>query len=180
VTIDVVEFLYSCIEEIGRERIQADITSDIAASKKYCDHIIAECKNKLGKYADDETLGTLCEAALHFMLTVSLLPSERKVKFRSADLDIVIPSLRSLNRHPEKTLVVQVIKKSNDIFKIKHAESVQPFVDNIWIISANPLNIDHKNYYLDSIDYSFSSIITDVDTFLVDNGITGLKLLHGK
>ena len=176
----VVEVLYSCINEIGKERIQADITSDIAASTKYCEHIIAKCKNKLGNFADDETLGILCEAALHFMLTVSLLPSERKVNFRSADLDIVIPSLRSLNKHPDKTLVVQVIKKSNDNAKIKQAESVQPHHENIWIISARALNTDHKNYSLDSTVYSYSNIISDVDTFLIDKGIRGLKMLHGK
>lgn len=177
---DLVDILYSCIDEIGREKIRIDITSDIAASKKYCKEIIAKCASKLGSDADDETLGTLCEATLHFMLTVSLLPSERKVNVRGADLDVVIPSQKMLDRQPEKALVIQVIKKSGDTAKVKHAESVQPHRNNIWTVSAKPVKAGHKNYHLGPGNFSYPEIILDINTFLVDRGVKGLKLLHGQ
>jgi hypothetical protein len=177
---EIVDMLYSCIDEIGREKIRVDITSDIAASKKYCKEIIAKCASKLGPEADDETLGTLCEATLHFMLTVSLLPSERKVKVRAADLDVVIPSQKMLDRQPEKALVIQVIKKSGDIAKVKQTESVQPHRNNIWTVSAKPVKAGHKNYHLGSGNFLYSEIISDINTFLVDRGVKGLKLLHGQ
>jgi hypothetical protein len=177
---DIVDILYSCIDEIGREKIRIDITSDIAASKKYCKEIIAKCASKLGPEADDETLGTLCEATLHFMLTVSLLPSERKVNVRGADLDVVIPSQKMLDRQPEKALVIQVIKKSGDIAKVKQAESVQPHRNNIWTVSAKPVKAGHKNYHLGSGNFLYPEIISDINTFLVDRGVKGLKLLHGQ
>ncbi len=177
---DLVDILYSCIDEIGREKIRIDITSDIAASKKYCKDIIAKCRAKLGSRVDDETLGTLCEATLHFMLTASLLPSARKVSMKGVDLDLVIPSLKMLERQPEKALVIQVIKKSDNIDKGKQAESVQPNRDNIWIVSANPLQLGHKNYHLGSGKFSYYEIIPDISAFLVDKGVKGLKLLHGQ
>jgi hypothetical protein len=176
---DIVDILYSCIDEIGRERIRTEITSDIAASKKFCKEIIGRCRSKLGPGLDDETLATICEATLHFMLTVSLLPSERKVNVRGMDLDIVIPSQRMLGRQPEKTLVVQVIKKSNDIAKVRQAESVQPKHANIWTVSAKPVQTGHKNYHLDSEKFSYIDLISDINLFLLDSGVRGLKLLHG-
>ena len=177
---ELLDTLYSCIGEIGREKIQKDLTSDITASTKYCNDIITKCKSRLGNDVNDELLGTLCEATLHFMLTVTLLPSERKVNVNGTDLDIVIPSVRFLKKQPEKTLIIQLVKKSNDIAKIKEIELIQPHRNNIWVISAKPVNIDHKNYHLDPIDSSYAKIILDINAFLVDRGVKGLKLLHGQ
>lgn len=129
---------------------------------------------------DGELLGNLCEALLHFMLTVSLLPSDRKIRWKSSELDLVIPSLKMLNKRPEKTLVIQIIKSDSELTKIKHAESVQPHDANIWIVSARRLNEDHKNYYISSKDFPYSRLISDINAFLVSKGDRGLKLLHGQ
>ena len=75
----------------------------------------------MGDQLDDESFGTLCEALLHFMLTASLLPSERKVNWKGAELDLVVPSLKMLSKSPEKSLVIQIIKGNGDLTKIKHA-----------------------------------------------------------
>jgi hypothetical protein len=177
---DLVDILYSCIDEIGREKIRIDITSDIAASKKYCEDIITKCTSKLSLRSDDETLGTLCEATLHFMLTVSLLPSERKVNMKGVDLDVVIPSKKMLDRQPKKALVIQIIKKNGDTAKVKQTESVQPHHSNIWTVSAKPMQTGHKNYHLGSGNFSYPEVILDINAFLVDKGVKGLKLLHGQ
>lgn len=178
--VDILEILYSCIDEIGREKIKIEITSDIATSERYCQDIIARSKIKLGEEADEENLGTLCEALLHFLLTVSLLPSERKVSVMGANLDIVIPSVKILSSQPDKTLIIQIVKKSDECLnKIKQAETVQPFIRNIWIVSAHPLDIDHKNYQLSSGAVRYEKIISDIDRFLADKGVRGLKLLYG-
>jgi hypothetical protein len=180
VSVDVVETLYSCIEEVGRDRIRIDITSDIAKSESYCHDIIQRSRMKLGKYADQESLGTLCEAMLHFLLTVSLLPSERKVNTEGADLDLVIPSLKSLSRQPDKTLVIQIVKNNEDYKnKTRQAKKVQPYNSNIWVVSANPLNINYRNYHLGSGAIPYPRIISDIDAFLADKGVRGLKLLQG-
>lgn len=170
------EVLYSVIDSIGRGKIRAEVSADIdAASKRYCEEITEKCINALGKQADDETLGTLCEALLHFMLTASLLPSERKVKLDGIELDLVIPSIKSLSRDPSKALVIQVVKGSATS-RIKEAEKVQPNAENLWLISARPLDASHRNYALRG---RYPSIISDIRAFLQEKGISSLKMLHG-
>lgn len=172
---DIKEVLYSVISEVGKDRIRADLFADIdAASKKYCETIIDRCTKLLGVQTDDETLGTLCEALLHFMLTASLLPSERKVIIHDTELDIVVPSVKNLTRDSSKALVIQVVK-NNDISRVVKAEKVQPNQENLWIISARPLEIGHRNY---SLRGNYPSIIKDIHLFLQEKRISSLRMLH--
>src|SRR5581483_3179184 len=93
---EIKNFLYSTIEDIGKERIKVDTTSDINLSEKYIDTIMSRCipsiNNSNSKIASrNETLAGLSEALLHFMLTVCTLPSERKIQVNDDLLiDIVI------------------------------------------------------------------------------------------
>ncbi|HEU4605311.1 MAG TPA: hypothetical protein VFS46_03650 [Nitrososphaera sp.] len=172
---DIKDVLYSVIDKIGREKIRIDVAADVKRSEKYCWDIIATCASRLGPQAGDETLATLCEALLHFMLAASLLPSERKVSMQGADLDIVIPSTRALGKSPKRSLVIQVIR-GDLAAKAKQAESVQPHRENIWLVSARPLQKDYKNYHLSS-ESSYPRIISDIGAFLSEKGDRGLKLL---
>ena len=176
---DIKDILYSAIGEIGKEKIRMEVIAKIERSEGSCNEILEKCKSKLGYNVDDETFATLCEALLHFMLTVSMLPSERKMNWKGADLDIVVPSLKILSKNPGKALIIQIIKRNAELTKIEQAESVQPCYGNIWIVSARPLKIVRKNYYLSSAHFPYSMIISDINAFLVANGNRGLKLLHG-
>lgn len=175
---DIKDILYSTIDKIGKEKIRMKVISEIEMSERCCNEILEECKNRLGDELDDESFGNLCEALLHFMMTASLLPSERKVSWKGSGLDLVIPSLKMLSKSPEKALVIQIIKRDSELTKIKHAESVQPHDANIWIVSARRLEVDHKNYYIGSRESPYSRIIFDIHAFLVSKGDRGLKLLH--
>jgi hypothetical protein len=177
---DIKHILYSTIDKIGKEKIRMQVISDIEMSERCCNEILDECKNTMGDELDDESFGNLCEALLHFMLTASLLPSERKISWKGSGLDIVIPSLKMLSKSPERALVIQIIKRNDELTKIKHAESVQPHHGNIWIVSARRLQVDHKNYYIGSREFPYSRIILDINAFLVGKGDHGLKLLHGQ
>jgi hypothetical protein len=180
VSTDIKYILYSTIDKIGKEKIRMRVISDIEMSERCCNEILDECKNRVGDELDDELFGNLCEALLHFMLTASLLPSDRKVSWKGSELDLVIPSLKMLSKSPEKTLVIQIIKRDAEITKIKHAESVQPHSVNIWIVSAKRLEVNHKNYYIDSREFPYSRMIVDINAFLVGKGDRRLKLLHGQ
>jgi hypothetical protein len=171
------DVLYSTIEKIGREKIRMEIAADIKTSEKYCMVIITQCSDKLDK--DEETTATLSEALLHFMLTASLLPSERKISFRGAELDVVIPSVRVLDKSPDQSLVIQVVKGDIQI-KIKHAGMVQPNHENTWLISAAPLQTNYKNYHMGAKGLHYSNIISDISKFLSEKGDRGLKLLPGQ
>ena len=58
--------LYSIIGEIGKEKIQSDITLNIELSRHYIQMILDRYNNRVYN-ADDESIGSLCEALLHFM-----------------------------------------------------------------------------------------------------------------
>jgi hypothetical protein len=168
------QILYSVIEEIGRKNIQLNISSDIKLSQKYTDIIVDRCLAKLTYepdiYIHDLDLIILGEALLHFMLTISTLPSERKVEINNQVLDIVIPSLPSLMKDPDKSLIIQIIKdKKTDLTKVEKLEYLQPNSQNIWCISTRPLSITkHIEYSIfpNHRSHSYSKIITDIDKFL--------------
>lgn len=176
---DIKGILYSVIEEIGKEKIRMQIITEIERSEACCNEILEKCKTKLGCDLDEQTLGILCEALLHFLLTASVLPSERRVNWKGADLDIVVPSLKMLSRTADKALVIQIIRRDTELTKKQQAECVQPFYENIWIVSARQLKINRKNYYIGSANFHYCRIISDINTFLVRKGDRGLKLLHG-
>lgn len=156
-----------------------DVAASIDACEKYCKEIISRCTKSLGPEADEETLVTLCEALLHFMLTAALLPSERKVSVQGAELDLVIPSIRTLGKSSGKSLVIQMVR--GDLFtKVKHAEYVQPHRENIWLVSAKPLQTAYRNYHLAYGEFRYVKIVSDISAFLLEKGDRGLKLLHGQ
>ena len=171
------QILYSVIEEAGKEIIQVDVSSNIESSQKYIDIIISRCATKLTYESDvrnhdsDIVFAILGEALLHFMLTTSTLPSERKIEIKDGlTLDVVIPSLRSLSRDPSKSIIIQVIKdRKTDLNKVEKLEFLQPNTQNIWLISTKPLSIaKYTNYSMfpNYESYKYSNIITDVDKFL--------------
>ena len=78
---EIKQILYSVIEdEIDKEKIQTEMTSDIKLSRKYIELIMNKCiaidsqSNDYYFYAT--TVTTLSEAILHFMLTICTLPSD--------------------------------------------------------------------------------------------------------
>ena len=170
---EVNSLLYSVIEEIGKEKIQIDLTSNIGLSKMYIDIVMQKSISKLRSIHDEETLGILCESLLHFFLTICTLPSERKIKINNFTmLDLVIPNLRNLKKYPHRSLIIQVIKNKNELNRIKQVDVLQPYKNNIWIISVNPLRQKYRNYTLYQGEklYNFSDILLDIYLFLKDAG----------
>lgn len=177
---DIKDILYSVIDKIGKEKIQIEVNSEIEISEKRCDEILEECKKLMGSGMSEESLVDLCEALLHFLLTASLLPSERKVNLRGIELDLVVPSLKMLKKDPDKALVIQIIRESEELAELEGTKSMQPYDENIWLVSARKLDTHHKNYYVSSSLFPYSRIIIDINAFLVRKGNRGLKLLHGQ
>src|SRR5919198_637286 len=173
--------LYSIIEEVGKEKIQTEITSNIKSSRKYVDFIMKTCITKLASESNEEddyfygtVVTTLSEALLHFMLTICTLPSERKILIKD-DLvvDVIIPNLQSLKTKSDKSVIIQIIKEKPELNKISRLEFLQPNHKNIWLISAKPVSTTkYTAYYLlpsaklNNNNNKFSNIIIDIDNFL--------------
>jgi hypothetical protein len=115
--------LYCAISEIGKQKIQKDITSSIQSSQKYINLLMNKCIGRLipaeVSSDHDKVIGILSEAVLHFMLTISTLPSERKTRLNGElVIDVVIPNLRILKINPSKSIIVQFIKEAQDFNKV--------------------------------------------------------------
>lgn len=175
--------LYSMIDEIGKEKIQSDITSDIRLSRYYIKLIFDKCEKHV-----EESLGTFCEALLHFMLTACTLPSARKIEFNNVALDIVIPNLYTLKNSSDKALVIQIAKDVKDDMQaeIKNVARMQPNDQNLWLISKYPLSITRINYVvypeaktIPSLERrNYSDIIVDIHNFLKKTGDKSLRLFQ--
>jgi hypothetical protein len=178
--------LYSIINEIGKEKIQTAITLNVAASKQYIQMIIDRCNVVVN--LNDENVGSLCEALLHFMLTTRTLPSVRKVTIEKMDLDVVIPNLHTLKNFPEKAIVIQIVKDSQGITKDQQKDiaTIQPNVHNIWVITKEPASGDYVNYTAESGNEkntsfqrrNFHDIIIDIDAFLEKTNDRSFRFFH--
>jgi hypothetical protein len=183
--VDISALLYSAIAEIGKEKIQSEIALDIKRSKYYIELIINNCKKRIDN-ADEDEVGSLCEALLHFMLTISILPSMRKVAFNGTILDIVIPNLRVLKNSAENSVVIVFSKGSENMMleKISYIRRFQPNEKNLWIVSEKSLSLPCINYVLDQKDILseekklYSDLIIDIDKFLHEKGDKSLKIFQ--
>lgn len=184
---EIVDTIYSVINAIGREKIQRDITSDIGLSRHYIKMIMTQCEKITGP-TEAETVGALSEALLHFMLTVSTLPSSRKVPINSIDLNIVIPNVYTLQNSPDKAIIILLSKDNNNIMQeqLSNLASIQPNYRNLWIISSKPLLVECINYIINpeknampsSEKRNFHDIIMDIDKFLEETGDRSLRLFQ--
>jgi hypothetical protein len=179
---EIKQILYSIIEEIGKEKIQSEITSSFESSQKYIDVIMSKSITKIDSESNDDyyddAIATLCEALLHFMLTICTLPSQRKIQVKNdLVLDVIIPSLQSLKTKPDRSIIIQILKDKADLNKISQLEFLQPTNENIWLISAKPLSTTkYKTYSVFSHEYS--NIIIDICNFLKETGDKSFRLIH--
>lgn len=179
--------LYSIINEIGKEKIQTDITLNVGVSKQYIQMIFDRC-NGVVNLTNDENVGSLCEAILHFMLTTRTLPSVRKVRIENTKLDVVIPNLHALRYFPEKAIIIQIVKDSHGITEDqqKDISTIQPNVNNIWVVTKEPASGDYVNYTAESGNEkstsfqrrNFHDIIVDIDAFLEKTNDRSFRFFH--
>ena len=153
VKVDLGQSLYSVIEELGKQNIQKDlVSSELQASRKYIQIIMDTCLLRLRNTSKieiaDNMILDFCEALLHFMLTASTLPSARKIEVnRKIKIDLVIPNVQCLMKTPQKAVVIAIIREPENIKNISQLKSIQPEIDNIWLISARPLQIPNLRNY---------------------------------
>jgi hypothetical protein len=176
--------LYCAISEIGKQKIQKDITSSIQSSQKYINLLMNKCIGRLipaeVSSDHDEVIGILSEAVLHFMLTISTLPSERKTRLNGElVIDVVIPNLRILKINPSKSIIVQFIKEGQDLNKVSKLQLMLPNNENIWLVFNKQLTVTKYKTYSIFPD-SFSNIIVDIHNFLKQSGDKSLRFVDTK
>jgi hypothetical protein len=149
--------LYSVLNDFGKENIQIEFQNNINSSipkiKEILTKTIATIYEKKENIDSDynnfeKSLSILCEAFLHFLLTITSLPSQRKIMLNELDIDLIIPDIKTLYKDPKKTLIIKFDKDSSTIEYIKKLDNIQKIKENIWIVSATPLEINYRNYVI--------------------------------
>src|SRR5688572_28938036 len=108
---DIKDNLYSVLNQFGKENLQIEFQNDIASSiskiKEILDKTIETIYEKTPneKNIDNcnkfqKPLSSLCEAFLHFLLTSSSLPSQRRIKLKDLEIDLVIPDIKTFFQDP--------------------------------------------------------------------------------
>ena len=172
------EILYSTISDYGEQRILSDIVQ--GESPEVIKTIFENCISNIGKNetVKPDTSGSVAEGLLHYMLTVSMIPSQRKTLFQSVQIDIAVPDTRTLGVSPQDVIVI-LFPKTDNVDNIKsHIEKikkVQPNENNIWVVLENNLQLDAKVYTLkDSI--TFANIVNDLISFSSNKKQSKLKI----
>ena len=172
------EIIYSAISDYGEQRILSDIVQGESPNviKVIFEHCISNIeKNDVVK---PDTFGAVAEGLLHYLLTVSMIKSQRKTLFQSVEIDIAVPDTRTLTVSPQDVIVVSFPKTDNiDNIKsqIEKIKKVQPNSNNIWIVLENNVPIEAKVYTLkDSM--TFINIINDLISFSSNKKQSKLKI----
>ena len=172
------EILYNSIADYGEQRILSDVVQ--GESPDVIREILYRCISHTGEeeIIKSETYGTFAEGLLHYLLTISLIPSQRKTMFQSVDIDIAVPDTRTLGTSPHDVIII-LFPKTNDVevikSKIKKIKEVQPNSNNIWVVLENEISLDARVYTLkDSL--TFSNIINDLISFSSNKKQSKLKI----
>ncbi|HEU5488776.1 MAG TPA: hypothetical protein VFV16_08135 [Candidatus Nitrosotalea sp.] len=171
------EILYNVISEYGEQRILSDIVQ--GESAEVIKSIFEQCLSKIEKdELKPDTLVTISEGLMHFLLTATMIPSKRKTVFQSVDIDIAIPDTVTLGTSP-KDVVVILFPKTEDVNEIRsqieNMKKIQPNLGNIWVVLQNEMQLDVKTYTLrDSM--TFSNIINDLIGFTSNKKQSKLKI----
>ncbi|MFY3740002.1 MAG: hypothetical protein HMLIMOIP_000427 [Candidatus Nitrosomirales archaeon] len=192
--IDAKEILYSTLTKMNKNKLESTIVSNPSQISSIIKEIFDGCVQLLGSQGDyDKTKvhGDLAEALMHYLLTVTMIPSERKVKCDSdIEIDLVIPTLKQLKTDPKRALVISFLKSVDRNYMSVHMERLlraQPNKNNIWLVFGHYLAITEAfegfNIFVhdDSAKKPFkplSGIIDEIKLFLETNKIKSFKIFR--
>ncbi len=175
------DILYQEITNISEDNIQLEISKN--NSSKIISQIISKCSPKIQKISTsiDEDLGNFAEGLMHYLLTVSLIPSQRKISKNNVEIDIVIPDVLTLNSSPKDSLIILFTKSKNENLikkRILELETIQPIKENIWIVLNHNLQFRNQTYLIQNEDNSLNKILDDINKFYSSRKQNKLKIMR--
>lgn len=179
-TLEIKDILYQAISDYQEKRILSDIAQ--GESTDTISTIFSHCVSNLDKVEGDRetVLGSIAEGLTHYLLTLAMIPSQRRISLESVDIDIVIPDARTLSTNPDEAVVIY-FPKTDELQTIKEnmtkLAKIQPKSDNIWIVANKQVSTDAKTYTLDK-EFSFAKIINDLISFSSGKKQSKLKIFR--
>ena len=130
--------LYGEIRRVGEQRVRSSVLC--GGGGKIVDDIFFKAAESLpaetlAKSGRAETV--LVTGLLHYLLTVCMIPSQRKVPYNSGEIDVVLPDMRVLEADPKGALVIMIATMEGR--RIYDVSTLQPNAENVWIVSTCPV-----------------------------------------
>ena len=187
---DIKEILYNEIDNMGKNYIRILLSNDVYNSKTIIDSLLNKCSvllNKDNLFEDEFAL--FAEALLHFVLTMSMIPAERKINVDGIDIDILVPNSKNLEDNNDKAIIIHFhkYKKENMEETINNLSKIQKKLNNIWIVTSNNINLNVNTFIISPLlhadkdnkgfTYPFSEILIKIDEFLKNINHSGLKII---
>ena len=176
------DVLYQELTKLTEKKILSEISKK--NSPEIINQIILKCFQKILQMSGkrDENFGILAESLMHYLLTVSLIPSQRKVSMDNLDLDIVIPDLKVLKEKPTDSLIIS-FPKSENIEKVNQKiteikKMISP--ENIWLVLHTDLPVNARRYLIGTENDSFNNILEDITKFLSKRKQSKFKIFRNK
>lgn len=187
---DIKEILYNEIDNVGKNHIRILLSNNVYNSKNIIDSLFSKCSTLLNKdnLCEDEST-IFAEALLHFVLTVSMIPAERKINVDGIDIDILVPNLKSFRNNSDKAIIIHFHKYKNENMEetINNLSKIQKKLNNIWVVSSNNIDLNvntfivspllHADKYKKGSTYPFSDILIKIDEFLKNINYSGLRII---
>ncbi len=175
------EILYGAISQYDEHRIVSDIAQ--GDSSETINALMSHCFTSMEESGDDspEMRSTLAEGMLHYLLTVSLIPSQRKTLLGQIEVDIAVPDTNTLSSSPKDAVVI-IFPKTSEIKTIQEQidkiRTIQPNPENIWVVVEDKIPSDVKVYFLKKDNLTFSNIINDLISFTSNKKQSKFKIFR--
>ncbi len=175
---------------MGKNNIRFLLSNNVYNSKTIIDSLTNKCSvllNKDNLFEDEFAL--FAEALLHFVLTMSIIPAERKINLDGINIDILVPNSKNLKDNNDNAIIIHFhkYKKENIEETINNLSKIQKKLNNIWIVSSYNININvntfivspllHTDDHNNGLTYPFSEILIKIDEFLKNINYSGLKII---
>lgn len=174
------DILYQELAKITEEKIQLDISKN--ESSKIISEIISKCFPKISQISHnmEEDLGIFAESLMHFLLTIAIIPSQRKVSQENVEIDIVIPNLKTLQKNPKDSLIIvfpKTNKKNLIQKKIIELENIHEVKENIWLVMQNDLKFKNKTFVINNDKNSLNRILDEINEFYSSRKQSKFKII---
>ena len=179
--LEIKDILYQAISDYQEKRILSAIAQ--GESSDAISTIFSHCIPNLDNVGGNkpEIRGALAEGLAHYMLTVALIPSQRKTTLGTTDIDVAVPDAKTISSSPEDVVIIcfsktdqtQTIREQVDKLK-----KIQPKSENIWIVADKSISADVKVYSIYDDKFTFANIINDLISFLSNKKQSRLKIFR--
>ena len=90
---------------------------------------------------------------MHYLLAITITPSQRKININNIEVSILIPGTRDLKNSGNKVIIIQFLKGDEVEYEqtISELLKIQTNLDNIWLVSYSPIvtRSPLKNFVID-------------------------------